>query len=117
MDSKLRLKKTVYNKEQQDRVVDREFKSFTQPTVELDTDTVEEFFRLYNKLFYEIPATGDTNSHQYILKESSKIVDFEKDTTEVQPLLDEITDLRERLLQANTQLVEVQAEAIENEQN
>lgn len=115
MANSIRLKKTVYNKDQQERVVDREFKTFVTPSEEQDTDTVQEFFRLYDKLFYEIPVSGSTNSHQYILQESSKLTDFEKDTSEIQPLLDEITELRERLLQTNQQLVEVQTQAFENE--
>ena len=115
MANEIRLKKTTFNKEQYSKVVNKEFTTFIPPTQEEDTDTVAEFFRLYSKLFYEIPTEGETNSHQYILRESSKLVDFDKDTTEIQPLLDEITDLRERLLQVNTQLIEIQTQQYSNE--
>lgn len=115
MANEIRLKKTAFNKEQYSKVVNREFNTFIPPIQEEDTDTVAEFFRLYSKLFYEIPVEGETNSHQFILRESSKLVDFDKDTTEIQPLLDEITDLRERLLQSNTELIEVQTQQYSNE--
>ena len=117
MAREVRLKKTTFNKEQYSKAIDNKFKTFISPAEEVDTDTVEEFFRLYSKLFYEIPVEGESNSHQYILKESSKLVDFDKDTSEIQPLLDEITDLRERLLQTNTELIEIQTQQFTDEQN
>ena len=115
MANEIRFKKTTFNKEQYSKVVDKQFTTFVSPTQEEDADTVAEFFRLYSQLFYEIPTEGETNSHQYILRESSKLVDFDKDTAEIQPLLDEITDLRERLLQVNTQLIEIQTQQYSNE--
>ena len=50
--------------------------SFTQllpppPPVE-DVFTVEQFFDLYNQLFYEIPAEGSINSHQVLINKSSE---------------------------------------------
>lgn len=113
----IRVKKTVLNKEQFNKAVDSNFTSFVDPTVVQDNDTVEEFFRLYSKLYYEIPIEGSTASHTYILQESSKLVNIEKDLTDVQPLLDEITELRERLLLVNQQMIEIQTEAIEDEAN
>ena len=55
---------------------------------------------------YEIPAEGSSNSHEYLIRESSKLVQLEKDDTEIQPLLDEITNLRTRLLEMNVENVE-----------
>ena len=107
MANEIRLKKTTFNKEQYSKVVDKQFTTFIPPTQEEDTDTVAEFFRLYSKLFYEIPTEGETNSHQYILRESSKLVDFDKDTTEIQPLLDEIAQLRRQLLDYQQQIIDL----------
>ena len=108
MANSVEIQKKVYNKDQVSEVIDREFKAYAPPIPIQDPDTVEELFRLYNKLFYTIPLEGETNSHQYLLKESSKLVDFEKTTEEIQPLLDEIAQLRQQLLQANQEALDIQ---------
>lgn len=117
MASNIKIQKTVRKKDEFDKVVDTSFSTFVDPTVAQDTDTVEELFRLYSKLYYEIPVEGNTNSHSFLIKESSKLVDFEKDLTEIQPLLDEISELREKLLQVNQQMIEIQTESITNAAN
>lgn len=104
----IRVSKTVLSKSDFDKVVDRSFTSFIDEVEEESTDTVEELFRLYNKLFYEIPIDGENNSHKYLVEESSKLINIEKDLTDIQPLLDEITNLREQLLLVNQQLIEEQ---------
>jgi len=108
----IRLSRTVYKKDEFDKSIDSSFKSFVD-VVEVDNDTIEEFFRLYNKLFYEIPAEGEFNSHEFIIKESSKLVDFETDDEAIQPLLDEITDLRQRLLEQNAENIETENDMIQ----
>src|SRR6056300_47252 len=105
----IRLSRTVLKKDQFDKSIDTSFKSFVD-TVEVDNDTIEEFFRLYNKLYYDIEPEGEFNSHEFLIKESSKLVDFERNDEAIQPLLDEISDLRKRLLEQN-------AEAIEGSEN
>ena len=107
--AKVRLSRNVYNNEDLSKTVDREFTSFVEETTE-ENDTVNELFRLYSKLFYEIPAQGDIESHEFIIRESSKMVQLEQENLEVQPLLDEIADLRERLLQQNIASIEAQTE-------
>ena len=107
----IRIHKTVLNKEKFDKAVDSSFKTFVEPTIIAETDTVEELFRLYEKLYYEIPLEGDAKSHTYLIEQSSKLVSLEKDLTEIQPLLDEISNLRQQLLQLNNELVEAEAEA------
>ena len=59
-------------------------------------------------MYYEIPLEGTNNSHSFILQESSKLVEFTKDTEEIQPLLDEIATLREQLLLSNQANLEIQ---------
>ena len=54
MANEVRIKKTVYNKEQFKKVVDNEFKTFIQPIV-LDSDlTIEEFFDFEEDDFYVV---------------------------------------------------------------
>lgn len=105
---RIRIQKQSYRSDQFNNLVDREFNTYTKPEVVIDTDTVEELFRLYDKLYYNIPLEGELNSHKYILEKSSELVDFEKTTEDIQPLLDEIGQLRQQLLEANQQLFELQ---------
>jgi len=114
MANSIDIQKKVYNKEQASTVIDREFRAYAPPVPEQDPDTVEELFRLYNKLFYTIPLEGEINSHQYLLRKSSELVDFEKTTEEIQPLLDEIAQLRQQLLQANQEALDIQNQTQQN---
>lgn len=107
----IRLSKTVYKKDEIDKAIDNRFTSFVE-RVEEDNDTVAEFFRLYEKLFLEIPPTGQTQSHEYLIRESSKLVRLDGEDEEIQPLLDEISDLRQRLLEANIESLDTQNELI-----
>jgi hypothetical protein len=108
MGNDIKIQKTVYDSTQFNKVVNRSFTSFTQPVEEEDVDTVENFFRLYEKLYFEIPPEGEVDSHEYLIRKSSELVDFEKTTEEIQPLLDEISQLREQLLQANQQILDLE---------
>ena len=108
MGNDIKIQKTVYDSTQFNKVVNRSFTSFTQPVAEEDVDTVENFFRLYEKLYFEIPPEGEVDSHEYLIRKSSELVDFEKTTEEIQPLLDEISQLREQLLQANQQILDLE---------
>lgn len=100
--------RTVYNKDKVNTVLDTEFKTFTKPVPEVDNDTVEEFFRLYDKLFYIIPVEGENNSHQFLLKKSSELTKLEQTSEDIQPLLTEIAQLRQQLLDANKQIFELE---------
>lgn len=115
MYNEIPIRKTVYNKEKYTKVVDREFKTFRNQETEESTDTVTELFRLYEKLFYEIPKQGETNSHRYIIERSSELVDFEKNNEDIEPLLREITELRRELLNANRRIIELESNSIREE--
>jgi hypothetical protein len=108
MDSNVRVVKTVFNTDKFNKVVDTSFKTFTQPVPEEDTDTPEELFRLYEKLYYTIDVTGETNSHEYLIKKSSELVTFDRVTEDIQPLLDEIAQLRDLNLALNQQLIDLE---------
>jgi hypothetical protein len=103
------LNKTVYNRREYTNVIDT---SFTQlqlppPPVE-DTITVEQFFGYYNKIFYYIPAEGNINSHEYLVKTSGDYINVAIPNDETQLLLDEISSLRQQLLAANQQVLNLQ---------
>jgi len=106
------LNKTIYNSNTYKNVIDT---SFTQvqppaPPVE-DTITVEEFFIYYTKIFYDIPTTGDVNSHAYLVKTSGEYINVSAPNEEIQLLLDEITSLRQQLLNSQQQLINSQLSA------
>jgi len=107
MANELKISKTQLNKEDLDKVIDRSFKTFGQPLPEDEGVTVEEFFTYYEELFNEIALNGATNSHEYLVKTSGALLEFEKDTEDIQPLLDEIAQLRQQLLEANQEIVEL----------
>lgn len=109
MSKTISTNKTVYNKEQFDKTIDRSFKSFVTEPDPITEVTIEEFFDAYEQLYYTIPPEGEANSHTYLIQKSSELVDFDKDTEDIQPLLDEISQLREQLLEANTQIIELQS--------
>ena len=109
MAEKVKLEKTILQKTELSKVVSKEFTTFTRPTDEEAGNTVQELFRLYDKLYLEIPLEGPL-SHTYLIEESSKLVNLTQDNLEIQPLLDEITELRERLLIANQQIFDLETQ-------
>lgn len=107
---RVRIQKQLFRSDQFNTLIDREFKTFIKPVQEIDTDTVEELFRLYDKLYFSIPVEGEINSHQYLLRKSSELTEFDKSTEDIQPLLDEIAQLRQQLLNANQQIFELESD-------
>ena len=105
MANDIQIQKTVFDSTSFSKVVDTSFKTFVQPEVTADTDTVEELFRLYDKLYYDMDVTGEINSHEYLVKRSLELINFNTTTEDIQPLLDEIAQLREQLLSANQQIL------------
>lgn len=103
-NQKVQIQKTVYDNVSLSKIVDREFKAFADPVEEQDTDTVEELFRLYDKLYLEVPINGDSNSHEYLINKSSDLVNVDLDNEAIEPLLEEISELRTQLLQANQEV-------------
>ena len=57
-------------------------------------------------LFYDIPALGETNSHEYLIKTSGEYINFDQDSQEIEALRAEITSLRRDLLQAQVEKAE-----------
>ena len=65
------LLKKVYSKSEYLQIIDTSFNQFGTKSVPeqlAETTTVNDFFQDYNNLFYEIPALGDNNSHQYLIE-------------------------------------------------
>jgi hypothetical protein len=105
------LYRQVFDKAKFNETVDTEFNQLLDKSdlqfFDLNLATVEDFFNLYNKLFYEIPKQGDVNSHQFLAAESAEYVDFLTNNAEVQALLDEIAELREENLGLRQEMAEI----------
>ena len=73
--SKVDLTKKLYDKKAYLNVIDTQFNELSQPTPPVEPEvSIDEFFQLYNDLFYDIPKFGETNSHEYLIKQSSDYV-------------------------------------------
>jgi hypothetical protein len=105
-ESKIDLIKDVFSKSQYTKTIDTNFKELGVTTIQEDLQnqpTINDFFNLYNELFYEIPAEGETNSHRYLVEQSGEYINFNDINEEIQALQEEITQLRQELLQIQTQ--------------
>jgi hypothetical protein len=107
----IKFNKIVYNKENYQKIIDTSFTQLGVSTIEeqlSNQPTTEEFFQLYNDLFYIIPETGQINSHEYLIKTSSEYIQFQPNNEEIEALQAEITQLRTELLDAQKQIIELQ---------
>jgi hypothetical protein len=103
MSEQIKLVKETFGRNTYTKVVDTKFTELyvEQVPTELPQVTVEEFFTLYNDLFFEIPATGQVNSHEYLVKRSLEYLGGPVVTDAEQAYIDEINALRQQLLEAN----------------
>ena len=99
--SQIPVQKTVF-KDTYSRVIDTQFSQLLNQGAGEETlsFTVDDFFQLYDELFYQIPKEGDTNSHQYILQREADYLGVSISQDDIQALLNEITSLRQQVLEA-----------------
>jgi hypothetical protein len=109
MSQELNLYREVYGQNTYKRVIDTQFTQLVEPvSEEVEEDaTVERFFELYEQLFFEIPLTGEFNSHEYLVNRSSEYIGGSVITDNEKALIQEINSLRQQLLEANTNLIEI----------
>jgi len=111
-ERKIDLKKNVFSKAQYIKTIDTSFNELGVQSIaeQLQQETsIEEFFQLYNQLFYEIPAEGTTNSHRYLVEQSGEYINFDQQLEEIEALRAEITQLRTDLLNAQIENIKLQA--------
>jgi hypothetical protein len=111
MSEVIPIRNLVYDKDTFAKVINTQFSelNFVPPTTP-DT-TLENFFELYDELFTEIPREGDVASHRFILEREAEYLGVRiADDSEVQALLQEITDLRQQLLEAETTNASLEAQ-------
>ena len=111
MSENIKFNKQVYDKRQYTKVINT---SFTQLGVQSIQETINnqptpnQFFDMYNDLFYDIPELGEINSHEYLITKSSEYINFDANQEEIEALQEEIAQLREELLDAQKQNIELQ---------
>ena len=109
MATNINLNKKVFNKRDYQKTINTSFTQLDVQSIQEQIDnqpTVQEFFDLYNELFYEINELGENNSHEYLIKTSSQYINFEENDELVQALQNEIAQLREELLGTQQQLAD-----------
>jgi hypothetical protein len=106
--AKISFDKTFFSKDDFNRVVDTSFKQLTGTQPSQGDITLTDFFQIYEDLFYEIPKDGDIESHRFILNKTAEYLGVTiSDNNDIQALLDEITTLRNELLDANKTLLDL----------
>jgi hypothetical protein len=103
------IEKQVYNKDDFSKVIDTQFHQLFNSNASEDapTFTIEDFFQLYEQLFYQIPKEGDTNSHQYIIEKEADYLGIIISQDDIQALLEEITTLRQQVLDTQISLNDI----------
>jgi len=108
--SALNLRKKLYNKEAYLNTINTQFNELLPPSLPTPVEevtTVDEFFQIYESLFYEIPKEGSVNSHEFLIKQSTEYVGSQGLTNEIQALLDEITLLRQENLTLQQNIIDL----------
>lgn len=107
MNEKIDLTKQVFKKSNFDKIIDRNFKSLA-PTQTNKEFTITDFFELYDSLFTQIPKEGEIESHRYIYNRTIEYLGIPSaEDVDIQALLNEITSLRQELLESNKTLAQL----------
>ena len=111
MSEEFNLTKIVYDKNQYEKLVNTNFSqldSEVDPQILLKSQpTVDGFFQMYNEVFYQIPKEGQ-RSHRILVEQSSEYINFETNTQEIEVLQNEISQLRQQLLDEQKKVIELQ---------
>jgi hypothetical protein len=109
--AQINLNKGVFNKKDYEKTINTKFTQLGVKSVQEQIDeqpTIEEFFQMYNDLFYDIPEVGNTNSHEFLVKTSGEYINYNENDELIEALQNEIAQLRQELLEAQQQSVEQQ---------
>ena len=107
--SQIPIEKQVFDKIIFPKVIDTQFSQLlnAQESEEQPTFTLDDFFQLYEQLFFQIPKEGDTNSHRFILEKEADYLGVIINQDDIQALLDEITTLRQQILDTQVTINEL----------
>ena len=106
MAEQVKIQKTIYSLNQFNNVVDTKFSQLAhskndQPVEE--EKSVNDFFELYDILFYDIPLSGSDESHLGLATRSLDYlgISLEDLQTEIDTLREENIDLKNQILLAS----------------
>ena len=114
MAEDINLNKSVFDKRAYLKTIDTSFSELGAKTLQEEISsqpTVQEFFNMYNTLFYNINELGPSNSHEYLIKTSQEYIGFKEDNEIIRLLQEEIAGLRKELLETQQKLSSVAIEA------
>ena len=108
MSTQVNTNKIVFEKNKYQQTIDTSFTQLVPPSPVTPTPlpTIDEFFQYYQDLFFQIPKEGTTNSHQYLVEQSSNYIGADSQLAEITALQEEITALRQENLSLNQQLIQ-----------
>ncbi len=108
------LVKEEFKKTQFDKVVDTQFNQLLpQVTTPAPEPTVNDLFSLYNKLFYDIPPTGN-NSHTTLIERSSEFINYKDQDKTIEALLEEINNLQAQINTLTEENIKLQVTSLNN---
>jgi len=100
------IQKKVFGKNSYNKVINTSFEQLIQPLSIEAPETLESkiqnFFKTYNELFYNIPKEGENNSHVYLINNSTEYTGYSSESDTINALLEEITQLKQDLLKAES---------------
>lgn len=111
-EKKVDLNKRVFSKSQYSKTINTQFNELGVTTLQEDLASqinVIQFFEIYNNLFYDIPANGETNSHEFLVKTSGEYINYDQIQEEIEALREEITGLREENLELQVEITKFQS--------
>ena len=115
MKQQVNLTKNSFSKTQYPKVINTEFTQLAPIDDSTSTQdaTVDEFFLLYDKLFFDIPQRGN-NSHETLITTSTEYIGYNPLTTEIKALQQEITELRRQLLEERNSAINTIADVLDS---
>lgn len=96
---KIILEKNTINKNLYSKIIDIEFKYLFKNDELIEERTIDDFFLEYDRLFFDIPLTGDFNTHSELIRRSTEYLGEELNSDREDLLLEEINQLRLELLE------------------
>ena len=98
------IKKTIYNNDNFKEIVNTSFTQLIPQNPTSDTGSnipsIQDFFRQYENLFFEIPLTGSINSHEYLAERSLNELGISLDS-----LYNELEGLRQENVSLKNQVI------------
>ena len=119
-EKRIDLKKNVFSKAQYTKTINTNFEELGVTTISEDLQSqpsVEQFFQLYNDLFYDIPPNGLINSHEYLVQTSGDYINFNSENIEIEALRAEISIVRRDLLNVQMENVKLQISGSASSEN